>query len=177
MEVQFRGRYTPWEIWRGAILLSRSSPFWIFLRLAASLAFIILFILYVIDVFSSPDVASVRLVRLLRFSIPFAIALYVLGKPLFALVRLYLEFGIRGERSGVVNGEINPTGVRFFYTKSLRVEIPWAEIYHKRVTPDLIVLRTLSGLPILLPRSFFQKDEDWQIAQNWVKSKVIEAKG
>lgn len=177
MEISFRGRYTPVHLLRGTILLSRGSAFWYFVRLAALFVVVVFFVIVAVDVFRSPEVSSARWVRLLRAAIPFAIAVYALGKPLWAILQLYLEFGSKGERSGIVDGEICSTGVRFFYTDTFGIEIPWEKFYRKRITNDLMALDSLGGLPVILPRSFFKSEADWQSARNWVQNKVIEAKG
>ncbi len=176
MEVPFRGRYTPVDILRGIIYLSGTSVFWYFLRLAAVVAFLVIFVGYAVDVFSTPADSSVRWMRLLRYSIPLIIAVYALGKPLVSVLQLYLEFGSKGERSRVVQGEISPSGLRIDLSDTLGVQFSWDAFYQKRVTADLIALRTMQGVPVIIPRSFFQSETDWQTAQHLVKNRVIEAR-
>ncbi|MEJ5313494.1 MAG: hypothetical protein WHS45_03865 [Anaerolinea sp.] len=72
MEVRFQGRYTPISILRGAVLLSGSSPVWYFLRLAAFVAFLGLFVVYGVDVLTAPGDSSVRWMRLFFRDKPFA---------------------------------------------------------------------------------------------------------
>ena len=159
MEVRFQGRYTPVSILRGSVLLSGSSLFWYFLRLAALIAFLGLFVVYGVDVLTAPGDSSVRWMRLLRYSIPFALVVYMLGKSLMAVIQLYLE-----------------SGVRFDVSSMLGVEFPWNAFYRKHVAADFIALRTMDGSPVIFRRSFFQSETDWQTVQNWVKTRIIEAR-
>lgn len=175
MEIQFQGQYDKQTIFDAVRMANKPTLRSSLIRIGAAVLMGAILIANIGVIASKESGSAVDDSRLIRMVLSLFILLYFLLQPYLSSYStasgLWKDSGMQKP----LQGAISSRGVTFYSSTVLRRESEWNKFARKRVTEKLIVLLADDGVLTILPRSFFSTDQDWQIAQQWVQSNVVDA--
>lgn len=174
MEIKFQGQYNKDIVFKAVKLANKPSKTSFFIRIGLVVLIIIIFIAYIISIFTKDSLSSFEIFRSGRHLITIPVLLYFLVQPYISSYRTATNLWNDPILQKPFSGFISSQGI----TYNLPAEIQgfsWAEFAKKNVTDDLIVLLTTDGILAFFPRHFFKDNNEWRTVTQWVNSKVIEA--
>jgi transposase-like protein len=169
MEIQFSGSYEKKQYFKGVFLAHKPPTRSAVLRIFGVVVFAAIYIGLAVSVMESEDLSTSQISGVLRHLITFAVFISFSFQPYikaFTQARnLWNNPIIRTPNEGTISSQ----GIHFGTSA-----IKWDEFIKLKKTDDLIVLRTIYNGIIILPRTFFQSDQDWKTLQQWADRYIKE---
>lgn len=125
----------------------------------------------IVFAFEEEGASSFEIARIGRHLITFLILGYVLLQPSINSYRKATELWNDPVIRRTITGSVFTMGVMIDPGKN---GTTWEQFVKVNKTPEVITLRTASGMFVLLQRSFFKEERDWKLVQNTVDTKVQE---
>lgn len=91
-------------------------------------------------------------------------ATYVTVAPRRAIAKAWRNTPLLHE---AVEGELDEPGVKW-HTQSVDVDLAWEKVVKQKIADDFILLYSAANSAMILPRSYFATESDWQEAQKLV---------
>ena len=171
MDIEFKGQYNTATIRRAVEAAQAPTRPLQMLRLAALLTSLLV-ILYAGQ--NAIKDRTLNTLEIIVIIIPLAIVIYFFLEPW--LKKRNLAKLIRDDRQpALMAGKITNEGVVYYKSPANHVPdkvIRWEAFNHAGKARDLLALLTVDGVLAILPRSFFQSDEDWDKVNALVKEAV-----
>lgn len=167
MEINFQGTIDRFTL-RKAIALMSTPPLWqVILRVALAMLIVATLATLVYSKLTGETLTAGRVIRVLIQDLFLG---YFVVQPYFASRALFNRLS-RGNQG--VRGSITPLGIYYHVGETgQRIEYPWNGFHYVFKTADLTVLATADSRISILPRSFFEQEQDWNHFCQYVESRV-----
>lgn len=102
--------------------------------------------------------------NLIKFSVMLLFATYVTVAPRRAITKAWRNTPLLHE---AVEGLLGEAGVKW-RTQSVDLDLAWEKVVKQKIADDFILLYSAENSALILPRSYFATESDWQEAQKLV---------
>lgn len=171
MEIHFTGSYEKKLYYKSVSLAHRPTKLSAVLRISGVALLLILYLAMVVDVFQQESRSTSDYTHLLSYLLTIVVLSSMILKPYinaFVTSRNAWKNPITHQP---ILGVVSNSGIRFG-TRSTAPSIKWEAFTKLEKTENLIVLVTIDLGMVILPRSFFQSDSDWETLQQWIERYV-----
>ena len=171
MELEFAGQHDKATYFMAIRWIYKPSRRDMIIRISAFVVFAVLYAVLVFTTFKKEGASTFEFSRLIRHLLTLFILAYVLFQPylksFLTASRLWKDPLIRRK----ISGRISSQGIQIDPSIDW---MGWDQFVKVHKSADMVVLLTAARLFVILPRSFFQNDGDWQVLQSLISTRTQE---
>lgn len=169
MEIEFNGKYEQAVYFKAIAWVFRPSRKALFLRIALFVLFAGLYITLTVSYIQGENRSSFELSRLLRHAVTLALLGYIVAQPYLSARSTANKLWKDPYVHFPVSGRVSSQGIMLNLTKEW---LPWESFYKYQLTDEYLVMLDMKRTFLLLPRSFFAAEQDWNAVRELATTRI-----